>query len=38
MCGIFGVVSRTVVARSNLDVLVRHSQQRGRTQRFGDLR
>lgn len=30
MCGIFGVVSKTVVAKNKLDVLVRHSQQRGR--------
>lgn len=30
MCGIFGIVSRTPVNKTDLDALVRHSQQRGR--------
>ena len=30
MCGIFGVVSPSPVIESDLNVLVRHSQQRGR--------
>jgi glucosamine--fructose-6-phosphate aminotransferase (isomerizing) len=30
MCGIFGVVSPTPISSSELDVLVKHSQQRGR--------
>ena len=30
MCGIFGIVSNSLVDRSDLDALVQHSQQRGR--------
>lgn len=30
MCGIFGVISRSLINRTDLDALVKHSQQRGR--------
>ena len=29
MCGIFGQISKTEVNRKNLDIIVKHSEQRG---------
>ncbi|NEP55942.1 MAG: glucosamine 6-phosphate synthetase [Symploca sp. SIO2G7] len=30
MCGIFGIISKTPVSKADLDILVKHSQQRGK--------